>query len=174
MKKSFLVLLAVFAAIGCARVQVEAPKEPIKLDIAMRLDVYQHVVKDIDEIENIVAGKGKKELSGFFITNAYADSLDPQVEAAAIRRRDRKGSVASLLSQGSAGEGRNGLLVQRSGGGESVIQEENADRMVIYQALAQKNGTSVSDVQKLYAERLQKDAPSGAPVEQASGEWTTK
>ena len=44
---------------GCASVQVNAPKEPIKMDISMRLDVYQHVVKDIDDIESIVAGGGK-------------------------------------------------------------------------------------------------------------------
>ena len=50
MKKIFLACCAVVIGLGCARVRVEAPKEAIKVDISMRLDVYQHVQKDIDEI----------------------------------------------------------------------------------------------------------------------------
>jgi len=38
--------MGVFLTVGCAKVQVQAPKEPIKVDISMRLDVYQHVEKD--------------------------------------------------------------------------------------------------------------------------------
>ena len=46
MKRTFVLMMLclMVAAVGCAKVQVQAPKEPIKVDITMRLDVYQHVV----------------------------------------------------------------------------------------------------------------------------------
>jgi uncharacterized protein YdbL (DUF1318 family) len=37
--------------------------------------------------------------------------------------------------------------------------------MVIYREVARKNGASVEEVQKLYAKRLQSDAPAGTPIE---------
>lgn len=55
-----------------------------------------------------------------------------------------------------------------------MVNQENSDRMLIYQALAQKNNTPVTEIQKLYASRLQSDAPSGTPIEvlnSSSGAW---
>ena len=43
-----------FLIVGCAHIKMEAPKEPIKLDVSMRLDVYQHVENDINQIENTI------------------------------------------------------------------------------------------------------------------------
>jgi uncharacterized protein YdbL (DUF1318 family) len=48
---------------------------------------------------------------------------------------------------------------------KELIGAENKDRMVIYKALAAKNNTSLEGIQKVYAQRLQDDAPSGTPVE---------
>ncbi|MDD5729736.1 MAG: hypothetical protein PHN57_01210, partial [Candidatus Omnitrophica bacterium] len=60
-----MVAASVILVLGCARVRVEAPKEPIKVDISMRLDIYQHVTKDINDIENIVTGsEGKDKKAG--------------------------------------------------------------------------------------------------------------
>lgn len=160
---------------GCARVEVQAPKEPIKMDISMRLDVYQHVVKDIDEIENIVAGNpAQHALASFLVQTAYAADLDPAVEAAALRRRDRKAQVEAWLSQGAVGEDNRGLLAVRGTADAQAVAAENADRSLIYEALAKKNGTSVPEIQKVYAERLRNDAPSGAPVQTPDGAWTVK
>ncbi len=64
MKKFWVILGVLVVFFGCARVRVEAPKEAIKLDISMRLDIYQHVTKDIDAIEDIVSGGSSKPLSG--------------------------------------------------------------------------------------------------------------
>jgi uncharacterized protein YdbL (DUF1318 family) len=55
-----------------------------------------------------------------------------------------------------------------------IVGEENNDRMIIYKEIAAKNGTSVVDVQKLYAERLQAGAPAGTPIETAPGSWQIK
>jgi uncharacterized protein YdbL (DUF1318 family) len=178
-------VLLVILVMGCASVQVKAPKDPIKVDITMRLDVYQHVEKDIDSIEDIVSGKAAPKPKGgmqlnLLFTNAYAEEgLSADVEQAALRRRDRRDELVSWEQKGVIGENSMGLVEARSGqapGG--LVSAENADRMVIYKGIAKKNGTSVEDVQKIYAVRLQEDAPAGTPIEIAAPAgnrvWKTK
>ena len=178
MKILILVLAGLVVSTGCARVQVQAPNEPIKLDISMRLDVYQHVEQDIDAIENIVSGssgepqsKVYQNIFDFFVTDAYAvEGLSPEVEQAALRRKGRLSELAFQQSQGIVGENKSGLVEIRisdkaDAAVQALVQKENSDRMVIYQGVARKNGTAVTEVQKLYAKRLQGDAPGGTPVE---------
>lgn len=176
-------LLAV--VVGCASVEVKAPKDPIKMDIAMRLDVYQHVVKDADSIEDIVegrSGKGATTLSSvanFWVGNAYADEggLGSDATDAAYRRRDRRAALTSLEVKGVLGETNSGLVAIRSSGdpgAQALLNAENSDRMIIYRAIAQKNGSSVQDVQKVYAERIREGLPSGAHVQSADGSWSQK
>ena len=192
MKILILLLTSVIVVAGCARVLVQAPKEPIRVDISMRLDIYQHIEKDIDEIENIVSGSSEKPQSkaspnilNFFVKEAYADEgLSPQVEQAALRRRDRRSQLFSWEEKGVVGENKAGLaevriLDQVNDATQKLIEAENNDRMLIYQAVAVKNGTSVEEVQKLYAKRLHADSPSGTPIEvfnEANGsyEWKIK
>jgi uncharacterized protein YdbL (DUF1318 family) len=189
----FFSLIAVLVfIIGCARVRVEAPKEPIKVDISMRLDIYQHVEKDISDIENIVSGSkspssksDKNSGLRFFSGIAYAqEGLSPEVESAALRRRDRLSYLNPLEEKGIVGEDKSGLVVVRiqdkaDDAVKKIISEENADRMIIYKAVAQKNNTSLAEVQKLYAKKLQEKASAGTPIEvldEASGKtvWKTK
>ena len=96
--------------------------------------------------------------------------MSPEVENAALRRKERYDKVMALLKQGTIGENHTGLLELRDekaadASVEKLLAKENGDRMLIYKALAQKNDTSVEDIQKVYAQRLQKDAPTGAPIE---------
>ena len=186
MKNRITVPVAVFLVVlvmGCASVQVKAPKDPIKVDITMRLDVYQHVEKDIDSIEDIVSGKkAPKPKEGmqlnFLFTDAYAEEGMPaDVEQAALRRRDRKTELMAHEAEGHIGENRMGLVEARSSqapGG--LVSAENSDRMLIYKAISQKNGAALEDVQKLYAKRLIEDAPAGTPIEvmDASGNYGWK
>jgi len=170
------VLLLVLGLLGCARVKVEAPKEPIKVDISMRLDIYQHIQKDIDTIENIVSGSQDKnnlkdnQSSLHFLQPLYAQDLDPQLEQSAINRKNRYVQLSSLQAKGIVGENKSGLLEIKDSAAydasvESLIKAENDDRMIIYRTIAQKNNSSVEEVQKMYAKRLQQDAPSGTPIE---------
>jgi len=186
MKTFALFLISVLVSLGCARVRVEAPKEPIKVDISMRLDVYQHVEKDIDAIEDIVSGnkpkpqsKFQNNLFGLIVTEAYAADLSPEVEQAALRRRDRKAQLAGWQARGVVGENNTGLAEVRDalkadGSVAPLVSAENSDRMAIYQAVAAKNGTSVEEVQKLYAQRLQEDALAGTPIQGGDGSWGIK
>lgn len=184
----FLILLLVISfSSGCARMQVGGTKEPIKLDISMRLDIYQHVEKDIDAIESIVSGAKenkkaaeKQSFLGILVSEAYAqEGLSPEVEQAALRRKDRLAELSSWQAKGIIGENKNALVeIKIPQGADSpvnkIVAEENADRMIIYQSIAKKNGTSVEEVQRLYAKRLQAAAPSGTAVETADGEWKVK
>ena len=147
---------------------MEAPKEPIKLDISMRLDIYQHVAKDIDAIEDIVSGNESRPASGdkgsmldMLVTEAYAqDSFGPEVEQAAYSRRDRRPQLVSLEENGAVGENNLGLVEIKGNADPSIkalVDAENADRMVIYKAIAAKNGISVEEVQQIYAKKIQEN-----------------
>jgi hypothetical protein len=182
--KLVLIGVCILLAVGCAKVRVEAPKEAFKVDISMRLDIYQHVEKDINSIEDLVSGTAKKQsapgaknLLNMFVQDAYAqEGLGADVEQAALRRRDRKPSLSKYESSGVVGENRSGLAEIRAAAdadAQTLVRDENADRMAIYRAVAQKNSTSVEDVQKLYAKRLQTDAPAGTPIETDAG-WALK
>ncbi len=186
MKKIILCVCIVFvmSGIGCARVRVEAPKDPIKVDVSMRLDIYQHVAQDINAIEDIVSGTHTKSLpadnrSCLFgiLSMAYAQTLAEDVEAAALRRRDRLSDLEMHESKGIIGEDKEGFVVVRSSGADtslqSLVDAENADRLVIYQSIARKNGVTLDEIKKIYAAKLQQNAPSGTPVERQSG-WQIK
>ncbi|MFA6216816.1 MAG: DUF1318 domain-containing protein [Candidatus Omnitrophota bacterium] len=193
MRKQVVLIAVMFIVVlGCARVRVEVPREPIKVDISMRLDIYQHVAQDINDIENLVTGgapqKNKKangqSFLNFGVGVAYAqESLSPEVEKAAVNRRDRRPALIAWEEKGVMGENKSGLveirdLSKADAAVSALVNAENNDRMVIYQALAKKNNTAVEDVQKIYSQRLQSDAPAGTPVEavNAAGEaqWRTK
>ncbi len=188
----FLVLPAAFG-FGCARVNVGGSKEPIKVDITMRLDIYQHVQNDIDSIENIVAGEkkqpakktGNNSFLNLLVDSAYAqEALSPEVEQAALRRKDRRVTLDSWEAKGVVGESkaalvqvRNAQLADNTVSG--LVQAENADRTVIYQALAGKYGQTLEEIQKIYAEKLAAQAPRGTPVESLNSstgayEWKVK
>jgi len=188
MRRALFLGLVLFAALGCARVRVEAPKEPIKMDISMRLDIYQHVQNDIDAVEGIVSSGAQGEskptdqhsMLGLFAATAYADEgLSPEVEQAALRRKARREELSSWEVKGVIGENKDALVEIRNlkdaGSRVSqIVSEENADRMIIYTSIAKKNGTSVTEVQKLYVARLQANAPPGTPIQTAEGNWKVK
>jgi len=168
MKRYWVILIALVAFFGCARVRIEAPKEAIKLDISMKLDIYQHVAKDIDAIEGIVSGNENKPAVGkqgtwldIFVKDAYAqDSFGPEVEQAAYSRRDRKPQLDSLETSGVVVENKLGMVEIKGSADSSVkalVDAENNDRMVIYKAIAAKNGISIEEVQQIYAKKIQEN-----------------
>jgi uncharacterized protein len=186
MNKLIISIVGILVIMGCARVRVEAPKDPIKVDIAMRLDIYQHIQKDIDDIENIVAGgkgavvPGQQSFLRIFVTEAFAqESLSAGIEEAATRRKMRVQQLNDFESRGIVGENNAGLVEARNAAGAEadaadLVAQENKDRMIIYQALAQKNGVSVSEIQRVYAQRLQQNASAGTPIQTLEGNWTKK
>lgn len=186
MRFFLILMIAVTFSLGCAKMQVGGTKDPIKVDISMRLDIYQHVESDIDAIENIVSGVKENKKSAdkqsfleIFIAQAYAqEGLSPEVEQAALRRKDRVSDLSSWEAKGVIGENKKGLVEIRDSQSvdktlSEIVSAENSDRMIIYQAVAKKNGTSLEEVQGLYSKRLQSNAPAGTPVEVSDG-WQIK
>jgi len=131
----------IFISLGCAWVWLGAPKD------------------------------GQSPL-GYFISSAYAqEGLGEEAEEAALRRKDKRSELGFWEEKRVIGENKSGLVEIRTPekanfAVQALVKSENNDRMIIYQALAKKNGTSVEQVQNLYAKRLQSDAPEGTPIEE--------
>ncbi|MDD4954817.1 MAG: DUF1318 domain-containing protein [Candidatus Omnitrophica bacterium] len=181
MKKVFFVLMAV-ALISCAKVNLQT-SQPLKVDINMRVDVYQHVAKDVESIQDQIYGSDQKQINAIlFMSEAYAQDYSQDVSAAIERRKARRDTIEKYFAKGYIGENKEGylqyitkdnILSDLKSSIESAIAEENADRTAIYKAIAQKNGVSVSETAKVFFDDDYKRAPSGYWFE-VSGGWKQK
>jgi uncharacterized protein YdbL (DUF1318 family) len=176
--------MALLFLLGCARVTVDA-KQPIKVDVTMRLDIYQHVAKDVTAIEDMISapksGQGKTSFLSFGVTEAYAQEepdYPSDVKATIERRKERRNALTSLEAKGAIGENARGLVeVKDASAGSEVsklVSEENSDRNIIYKYVALKNGAVEDETGRLFAKRIQADAPQGTPIEGPDGSWTTR
>ncbi|MDD5198273.1 MAG: DUF1318 domain-containing protein [Terrimicrobiaceae bacterium] len=124
---------------GCKTPSINlATSEPIKVDIAMRLDVYQHAPEN---------GAPK---SSAVPMSPPATSGKP-----AERIKNRQADIQVFKNSRLVGEGRDGLLAiltEPAGDyGDYVrraVGSENADRMAQMKALAEKQKRPLPDVQK--------------------------
>lgn len=150
-------------AAGCAAPTVKlATAEPIKMDINVRLDVYQH---------NAPAAK--------------APAPSPTPAGPDTSRRQRMGDIQNFKNQRLVGEGRDGLLVIRSQPegefGEYVrqgVEAENADRMTLMKSLAEAQKKPLPDIQNQQAEMWRTRSFAGEWIEvpgpDGSWEWMQK
>lgn len=155
--KIFSIFL-IFIFLGCAKIQVET-KEPIKVDIQMRIDIYQHVVREVDSIESQIYGQDHKQMNFLFgMENVYASDISEDVNSAIQRRKSRAAKVEEYFSKGYIGENRRAhlsLAPSASGGSlagkiKKLIEQENSDRTVIYKATAKKNNADLSQIEKIF------------------------
>lgn len=149
---------------ACASPTVNlATPQPIKVDIAMRLDVYQHAKE-----------AAKKS------TSSVATSTDP-VEA----RRNRMADIQTFKNSRLVGEGRDALLairVETPGDYGDFIRKtvdaENADRMALMKSDAEKQKASLPQIQTKQASLAAKLAFKGEWIEvvkdDGSAEWIQK
>ncbi len=161
------IIILVLFIISCAKVSVETSK-PIKVDINMRVDIYQHVVKDVEDINDQIYGTEDKDFNALFGFNqAYAEDSSDLMASAISRRKARLSIIEGYFAQGYIGENKDALLELRSAPQdgreqiESFISQENSDRNIIYQAVAEKNQTDISTVRKASLESDYKRAAFG-------------
>jgi hypothetical protein len=139
-----------------------ATPQPIKVDIAMRLDVYQHT-KEVS----------KKSTS-------VATGTDP-----AEARRNRMADIQTFKNSRLVGEGRDALLAIRvdtpGDYGDFIrktVDAENADRMALMKSDAEKQKTSLPQIQTKQASLAAKLAFKGEWIEVVKddglAEWTQK
>ena len=158
-KEALPALVVTLAAAGCKTPSVNlATPEPIKVDIAMRVDVYQH-------------GGARAQPSP-----KPAAETDP-----ARRRRMRMAEIQDFKNQRIVGENREGLLtvVEESEGafGDYVrrtVAAENADRLEEMNRLATERKLPLVEIQKQQAEAWRTRAFAGelVEVEGPPGSWS--
>lgn len=159
-----LFFLAICTFLGCAKVSLQTA-QPLKVDINMRVDVYQHVVQEVESIEDQIYGSPEKKTNSFsFIREVYADD-GGSVAGAIERRKQRVGQIEEYFQQGYIGENKDAYLQvlpsnvpqeKLSGIGE-LIQAENQDREILYQETARKTNATLSQVQKAsFADRYRR------------------
>jgi len=156
----------------------------------MRVDIYQHVAQDVENIEDMISsqpeGRPGAKVSFFFLgeKEAWAQTDEEagypdHVLRAIERRRVRRDELVHWEQRGVLGENRAGKveLVDPGFSDKDVIRlmnEENEDRSVIYSYVAEKNRASVEETGRIFAQRIQADAPQGTPVESAQGHWSRR
>jgi hypothetical protein len=140
-----------------------ATPQPIKVDIAMRLDVYQHAKE-----------ASKKS------TPTSTTSADP-----AEARRNRMADIQTFKNSRLVGEGRDALLairVETPGDYGDFIRKtvdaENTDRIALMKSDAEKQKTSLPQIQTKQASLAAKLAFKGEWIEvikaDGSAEWIQK
>lgn len=165
MRKAVFFICALTAC-GCAKVNI-ATSKPLKVDINMRVDVYQHVAKDVESIEDQIYGSSKKQINAIsFIESVYAQEGSPELNSAIQARRARAATIEDLFRKGYIGENKDAYVELRAKDGpagiQTVVSEENKDRSVIYAATAQKNGADILSVQKAFFDDHYKRASAGS------------
>jgi uncharacterized protein YdbL (DUF1318 family) len=134
-----------------------ATPEPIKVDVGVRLDVYQKTAPT----------KAKEEQSSLEI---------------AANRRLRSGEIQALKSAHIIGEDRDGYLAMREPPkdpkyldyAEGIVKAENNDRAYLYLANAQSQNKPMELVGAEYAKLWRDRAFPGEWVQKEDGTWIQK
>ncbi len=106
-------------------------------------------------------------------------TMTPQVKAALESRKEHFGELKQLKAQGVVGENNRGY-VELLGGVASVkalINAENADRKVIYQAIVEQNDLgegALATVEAVFAGVQRDKAESGEKIQSVAGQWGAK
>ena len=119
-------------------------------------------------------------------SQAYAQqgvAYPAEVQKAIDRRKDRWEKIKSLESSGVIGENNRGYVEVRdiSKAGEArkdvpdLIKKENEDRQQIYRYVSREYGAApLEETERIFAKRIEADAPTGTPVEDNVGKWKAK
>ncbi len=142
---------------GCAPTINLATPEPIKVDVGVRLDVYQKTAPS----------KAKEEQSSLEI---------------AANRRLRSGEIQQLKNNRIVGEDRDGYLDLKEppkdpkylAYAQGIVAAENADRSFLYLANAQAQNKPLEMIEREYAQLWSDRAFPGEWVQKENGTWTQK
>ena len=134
-----------------------ATPQPVKVDIGVRLDIYQKTPP----------------------TKANAETSSLQIAA---DRRLRSGEIQALKNNRVVGEDRDGYLDVKNppadakylGYARGVVTAENADRSVLYLASAQSQNKPLELIEGEYAQLWRDRAFPGEWVQKEDGTWTQK
>ena len=160
---STLALVALLGGCGAFPVHVSTP-EPLKVDITMRVDIFQHAKQTADDT-------GEKP-------------AEPQANAEGTierRRRDRMAEIQRYKNSRLVGENHYGLLTIREAPAgpygqrvEETVEAENADRKALMKDLATEHHVARSRIETDQAALWRERAFPGEWIEQQQpdGTWT--
>jgi uncharacterized protein YdbL (DUF1318 family) len=142
---------------GCSPTINLATPAPIKVDVGVRLDVYQKTAPT----------KAKEEQSSLEV---------------AANRRLRSGQVQQLKNDRVVGEDRDGYLVVKNppadpkylAYAQGLVTAENADRSFLYLANSQAQSRPLEIVESEYALRWSERAFAGEWIQKDNGTWIQK
>ena len=105
--------------------------------------------------------------------------ITPAVQKALDARKERYPKLRGLKAQGIIGEDNQGQvkILKPSDEATPLVEAENTDRKVIYDAVIQQNGLGqdgLPAVQAAFAEVQREKSQPGDFIQQPSGEWTRK
>ena len=162
MIRRVLSCLVIAGLAACKSIPIDVgTTEPVRVDIAMKVDVYQHADP----------GAAKKVV-------VQAPPAD-----VAKSRRNRMAEIQLLKNSRIIGENHAGYLeVRNSPPGEygdyvrTTVDAENADRARLIEKLAKEKGLPVAEVERQQAELFRKDAFAGEWIEvpDAEGKFAWK
>jgi uncharacterized protein YdbL (DUF1318 family) len=150
-------LIGAWSLGGCAPTINLATPDPIKVDVGVRLDVYQKTAPT----------KAKEEQSSLEI---------------AANRRLRSGQIQALKNDRVIGEDRDGYLDIKNppkdpkylAFAQGIVSEENADRSFLYLANAQAQNKPLEMIESDYAQLWRDRAFPGEWIQKEDGTWTQK
>jgi len=99
------------------------------------------------------------------------------VAAAQARMQERLAQVDVLKAAGQVGEDALGYLTPRADLGPrqaALVQAENADRRILYEAVARRTGQTVEEVGMQRSLRIAEIALPGVWLQRPGGEWYRK
>ncbi len=105
--------------------------------------------------------------------------MTPEIQRALASRQSRYEELRSLKAAGRIGENNRGYVeaLDKSPALQGLVEAENRDRRVIYNAIVEQNGlgpAGMSQVEKTFAEVQRDKAKAGDSIQLASGEWMQK
>ena len=105
--------------------------------------------------------------------------MTPAVQKAIAGRQARYSELERLKSNGTIGENNEGSVkpLKDSQNAASLVQAENEDRGVIYQAIVDQNHlgpSGMTEVHSVFAEVQRGKARPGEFIQERSGEWVQK
>jgi uncharacterized protein YdbL (DUF1318 family) len=183
--------VAAIGALACITVNIYFPEATVR-------QTAQEIVDEIQKKAAEKAGEGEvkqlssrpKEVGFSLVPAAYAQQettvSNPAIRALKESIADHLATLMPSFAAGNIGLTNKGLVEIRDEGGlnlqakaalRKLVNEDNGDRMKLYQEVAKAlniEASQVERIQKIFAENWIKNAKPGWWVQQADGKWIQK
>lgn len=193
------VFLIAGLVIGCANITINVyfPAESVQkaadvIEDRVRGQVLEEPVAPPAEPQESTQALRQGFLLNLLCPPAYAAEADlnintPEIMKYADSRAARFPEVDDLLTRGAVGEGKDGYLKERDlkalgdlkkiAAARKAIQDENADRLALYKAIAKANEIAedkVAEIGENFALRIREKLRDGQFFQNDKGEWEQK